>query len=50
MFAFEPHFRGPLPRGVDLAEIEQIFSGWSVVEEVSVRVGFHAKWYRLVRR
>ncbi|MGW0024948.1 class I SAM-dependent methyltransferase [Rhodococcus sp. NPDC003383] len=50
MFAFEPRFRGPLPRGVDLAEIEQIFFGWSVVEEVSVRVGFHSKWYRLVRR
>ena len=40
----------PGPRGVDLAEIEQIFFGWSVVEEVSVRVGFHSKWYRLVRR
>lgn len=49
MFAFEPHFRGPLPRGVGSADIEQIFAGWSVEDEVSVRVGFHAKWYRLVR-
>ncbi|WP_068163143.1 class I SAM-dependent methyltransferase [Rhodococcus phenolicus] len=50
MFAFEPHFRGPLPRGTDRAEIERIFAGWSVEDEVSVRAGFHAKWYRLVRR
>ena len=49
MFAFEPHFRGPMPRGAGLAEIEQCFAGWSVDEQVSVRTGFSARWYRLVR-
>ncbi len=33
MLAWTPASRGPLPRGVDRAEIEQAFAGWRVVDE-----------------
>jgi len=33
MYAFSPGRRGPLPRGIDRAEIEQAYSGWVVSEE-----------------
>jgi SAM-dependent methyltransferase len=33
MYAFSPGRRGPLPRGINRAEIEQAYSGWRVTHE-----------------
>ncbi len=33
MYAFSSGHRGPLPRGIDRAEIEQAYSGWTITDE-----------------
>jgi SAM-dependent methyltransferase len=33
MYAFSPGSRGPLPRGMSRQEIEDAYSGWSLIEE-----------------
>jgi len=33
MYAFAPGRRGPLPRGIDRAEIERAYSGWTIIDE-----------------
>lgn len=58
LFAFQPGRRGPLPRGASRTDIEQAFTGWTVIDEAhadsSGMPGPLKKaaplWYRLRRR
>lgn len=55
LFAFSPGRRGPLPRGVDRAGVEQAFAGWQLTDQQAVDVtgerGLVARaaphWFRL---
>lgn len=57
LFAFQPGHRRPLPAGVSRADVEQAFSGWSLVDEELADTsgmpgplkGAAPRWYRLRR-
>lgn len=58
MIAFAPGRRAPLPRGLDRAEIERIYPGWTITDELAQdaelpwfleKVGAAPRWYRLRR-
>ena len=61
LLAWVPKRRGPLPRGVSRSEIEAVFPGWAVTDDVG-ESGFEAprpvellmkpeeRWYRLLRK
>ncbi|MEJ2509605.1 MAG: hypothetical protein P8009_09045 [Gammaproteobacteria bacterium] len=59
VLAFTPGRRGPLPRGMDRADIEQAYPGWCIDEEIPQagelpwflrRLNADPRWYRLSRR
>jgi len=58
MYAFSPGRRGPLPRGISRAEIEQSYGGWEIIEEEAFDLTgaprfvqkAHPRFYRLRRK
>jgi SAM-dependent methyltransferase len=56
MYATAPGRRGPLPRGLDRAEIEAAYGGWQVIDQRAFDVSgtplkrANPNWYRLRRR
>jgi SAM-dependent methyltransferase len=58
MYAFSPMRRGPLPRGIDRAEIEHAYTAWEIADEIAFDLsqapGFVQKarprFYRLRRK
>jgi len=49
MYAFSPGHRGPLPRGLGRAEIEQAYAEWSILDEEAFDVTGAPRFVRKAR-